>query len=68
MKNTSVETTWYPIVDSTSSQLIAESDQPFRVTVAYGPGDVEQVQSLHDGVMHFVAVDVPATAKVEVQK
>ena len=63
---TNVTTTWYPIVDSLASQLIAESEQPFNVTVTYGVGDTEQVSSLHDGVVHFVSVDVPATAKVEV--
>ena len=64
MKN--VTTTWYPIVDDTASQLIAESEQPFNVTVTYGVGDTEQVSSLHDGVVHFVAVDVPVGARVEV--
>lgn len=61
-----VQTFWYPIVDSTASQLIAESEQPFSVTVVYGPDDAEQVQSSHDGLVHFVSVDVPATARVEV--
>jgi hypothetical protein len=68
MKNTSVETTWYPILDSIFSRLVAESEQSLSMTVEYGPGDVEQVQSLHDGLVNFVAVDVPASARVEVKK
>jgi hypothetical protein len=61
-----VTTTWQPILDSSASQLVAESDSPFSVTVNYGPGDTEQVQSLHDGLVNFVAVDVPTGARVEV--
>jgi hypothetical protein len=67
MGNDRVHLTWQPLVGETASQLIAESDEPFGVTVQYGPGDVEQVSSLHDGLMYFVSVDVPATAQVEVQ-
>jgi hypothetical protein len=64
-----IEKTWYPIVgDPLTSQLIAECDQPFSVDVIYSPGDVERVSSLHDGLVNFVAVDVPATARVEVTK
>lgn len=61
------EKSWYPIVGDTASQLVVESDDPFSVVVNYGSGDMEQVEALHDGLMYFVSVDVPATAQVEVQ-
>lgn len=61
-----VQTTWNPIVDTTASQFIAESGQPFSVTVVHGPDNTEQVQSSHDGLTHFVSIEVPATTRVEV--
>jgi len=61
-----IHVTVQPIIDSTADQWIAESDSPFTVNVIYGPGDIQEVSSLHDGLMHFVSVDVPLTARVEV--
>lgn len=64
-----IQVTWLPIVDEeNASQLIAESDRPFQVTVDYGngPDGTQQIQSEHDGLVHFVSVEVPSTAEVEV--
>jgi hypothetical protein len=61
-----VQKTWLPIVDTTALQLIVEGEQPFSVIVTYGVGDIQQVQSLYDGLINFVAVDVPVAAMVEV--
>jgi hypothetical protein len=66
-----IQVTWFPIVDNTTaSQLIAESEHPFKVTVDYGNGadGAQQIQSEHDGLTNFVAVDVPTTATVEVTR
>jgi hypothetical protein len=66
-----VQVTWFPIVDNTAaSQLIAESEHPFKVTVDYGNSadGVQQVPSEHDGLVNFVAMDVPTTATVEVTR
>jgi len=65
-----IQVTWLPIVDDTASQFIAESDHPFNVTVDYGngPDGVQNISSEHDGLVHFVSVDVPGTAKVEVTR
>lgn len=61
-----IQITWLPVLDDADvSQFIAESDQPFRVTV-HNEGDVRQVGSGHDGLVHFVSVDVPLDASVEV--
>ncbi len=62
-----VHITVQPIVDTTSDQWIAESESPFTVTVVYGSGDTQQVQSSHDGLVHFVAIDVPLSARVEAE-
>jgi hypothetical protein len=64
-----IQVTWLPIVDEEhASQLIAESDRPFSITIDYGngPDGAQQVQSEHDGLVHFVSLDIPATAEVEV--
>jgi hypothetical protein len=63
-----IQVTWNPIVDDeTASHLIAESDGgSFVVTVKHEAGAVEHVESQHDGLVHFVSVDVPLTARVEV--
>lgn len=64
-----IQVTWLPIVDDdTASHLIAESDHPFAVTVKHEAGALQQIPSEHDGIVHFVAVDVPETAEVEVNR
>ena len=70
LNNTSKDTiqvTWLPVVDSTDTQFIAESESAFRVTVTNGE-DVHHIQSEHDGLVHFVSVDVQASAKVGVEQ
>lgn len=61
-----IQVTWLPVVGSTDTQFIAESDSPFGVVVSQGEC-VQQVGSEHDGLMHFVSIDVPEVARVEVQ-
>jgi len=58
---------WQPIIDSTSQQYIAESERSFTIKVIYGPDDVQDIESMHDGIIHFVTVDVPPVAHVEVE-
>jgi hypothetical protein len=67
MSKDTAQVIWLPVVDSTDTQFIAENDSAFRVTVTNGE-DVHHIQSEHDGLVHFVSVDVPATAKVKVEQ
>lgn len=59
-----VQESWYPVVGTSVSQLVAESEEAFSLVVNYGADDVERLSSLHDGLLYFVAVDVPAGASV----
>lgn len=52
----SIQVTWLPIVDDEdASQLIAESDEPFGITIKSEAGE-QHIQSQHDGLVHFVSV------------